>query len=133
MSSPVRTIDVHAAYGDDPVRDAAHGGYHPTRIGFGHRAHVYDGVWIEQAECFAMIEDSRAIAVDMSHRCREICLVLSTMEHRDLVVALDQLPHDAWPNEDRSPNDENATHGPIVRVRESLSAVAPRAEHPRSS
>jgi hypothetical protein len=61
-----------------------------------------------------MIDDSRAIAVDMSHRRREIRLVLAAVEHRDLVVGGDQLPDDARAHEDRSPDDEDATHGPIV-------------------
>src|SRR5687768_12601021 len=37
MSPPIRAIDVHAAYGDDPVRDAAHRFDHPTGIALGHR------------------------------------------------------------------------------------------------
>jgi hypothetical protein len=79
-----------------------------------------------------MIDDPRAITVDVPHRRRKICLVLATVEHRDLVSAADQLPYDTWPNEDRSPNNENATHGPILRVRDSSREAAPAAIPRRS-
>jgi hypothetical protein len=61
-----------------------------------------------------MVADARAIAVDVPHRSRKIDLVITAMEHRDVVAAPRQFAHDARADEDRSADDEDATHGPIL-------------------
>ncbi len=114
LKPPVGAIDVHAAHGDDPIRETAHGFDHRAGIVFGHRAHVHDRVRIEGSERVAMIGDARAIAVYVPHGHGEIDLVLAAMEHGDLVAIRRELAYDARADEDRSPDDEDATHGPIL-------------------
>jgi D-alanyl-D-alanine dipeptidase len=61
-----------------------------------------------------MLDDLRAIAVDVPHRGRQIDLVLATVEHGDLVAARDELSHHARTDEDRSADNEDATHRAIL-------------------
>lgn len=61
-----------------------------------------------------MFGDTGAVAMDVPHRRGEIGLVLATVEHQNVVAVGHELPDDARTDEDRSPNDEHATHCPIL-------------------
>ena len=126
-------IDVTTGDHNEPPCQAAKGLDESPRVLLGVGDHVHDDLGTELAEGVAVIGEVVSITDEMSDRDRQIRLGLTSMEDRDFVSVVDQLPHQRRADKVRTTDDEDS-HGPTDSMGKRISGgKAYGSRHSRSA